>query len=102
MSSTCDIAVLYTPKIVFYWTTFYQDWNCITVFMTAQYDHINGSVQDCSNSSVLAMALLQSCTKPSIWTPWIQLINLKETSQMYKLLPLRKWVHPFKPLSQYY
>ena len=29
--------------------------------------HINGLVQDCSNSSVLGLELLQSCTKPSIW-----------------------------------
>ena len=28
--------------------------------------HIDGLVQDCSNSSVLAMELLQSSTKPSI------------------------------------
>ena len=28
---------------------------------------INGLVQDCSNSSALAMELLQSCIKPSIW-----------------------------------
>ena len=27
--------------------------------------HVDGSVQDCSNSSALAMELLQSCTKPS-------------------------------------
>ena len=27
--------------------------------------HIDGLVQDCSNSSALAMELLQSCTKPS-------------------------------------
>ena len=26
--------------------------------------HIEGLVQDCSNSSALAMELLQSCTKP--------------------------------------
>ena len=31
---------------------------------SAQY--IDGLVQDCSNSSALAMELLQSCTKPSI------------------------------------
>ena len=30
-------------------------------------DYIDGLVQDCSNSSELAMELLQSCTKPSIW-----------------------------------
>ena len=29
-------------------------------------DHIDGLVQDCSISSVLAMEILQSCTKPSI------------------------------------
>ena len=29
--------------------------------------HIDGLVQDCSNSSALAMGLLQSCTKTSIW-----------------------------------
>ena len=29
--------------------------------------HIDGLVQDCSNSSALAMELLQSFTKPSIW-----------------------------------
>ena len=28
---------------------------------------INGLVQDCSNSSALAMELLQACTKPSKW-----------------------------------
>ena len=29
-------------------------------------DHINGLVQDCSISSVLAMEILQSCTEPSV------------------------------------
>ena len=28
--------------------------------------NIDGLVQDCNNSSALAMVLLQSCTKPSI------------------------------------
>ena len=28
--------------------------------------HVDGLVQDCSNSRVLAMELLQSCTKPSL------------------------------------
>ena len=31
-------------------------------------DNFNGFVQDCSNSSALAMELLQPCTKPSICT----------------------------------
>ena len=30
--------------------------------------HIDGLVQDCSNSIADALELLQSCTKPSIWT----------------------------------
>ena len=30
--------------------------------------HIDGLVQDCSNSCVLAIGLLQSCIKPSIWS----------------------------------
>ena len=29
-------------------------------------DRVDGVVQDCSNSSALAMELLQSCTKPSM------------------------------------
>ena len=36
--------------------------------------HFDGLVQDCSNSSALAVGLLQSCAKPSIYTfytrPW--------------------------------
>ena len=30
--------------------------------------HVDGIMQDCSNPSALAMRLLQSCTKPSIWS----------------------------------
>ena len=30
--------------------------------------HIDGSMQDCSNSSALEMELLQSCTEPSTYT----------------------------------
>ena len=29
---------------------------------------MDGSVQDCSNSSALAMELLQSCTRPWLWS----------------------------------
>ena len=32
--------------------------------------YVNGLVQDCRNSSALAMELLQSCTKPSIYDVW--------------------------------
>ena len=42
------------------WQWDYRDWY-------GHIHHIDGLVQDCSNSSALAMELLQSCTKPSIW-----------------------------------
>ena len=35
-------------------------------FCLDQEDYVDGLVQDCSNSSALAVELLQSCTKPSI------------------------------------
>ena len=38
-------------KVVFWWCN----------------EHADALVQDCSNSSALAMELLQSCTKPSMW-----------------------------------
>ena len=39
---------------------------CWRYFLVSVDSHINGLVQDCGNSIVLAMELLQSCTKP--WT----------------------------------
>ena len=45
---------------------------CLKQFIMTQicYDaHFDGLVQDCSTSSVLAMAILQSFTKPSIFSP---------------------------------
>ena len=36
--------------------------------ITVATHHIDGLVQDCSNSSALAIELLQSCTKPSIYS----------------------------------
>ena len=38
-------------------------WLVVTIKLSIQ---INGLVQDCSNSSALALELLQSCTKPSM------------------------------------
>ena len=38
----------------------------VMLFSDGCRQHINGSVQDCNNSSALALELLQSCTKPSI------------------------------------
>ena len=39
---------------------------CLPIIYSHCIAYIDGLVQDCSNSSVLAMELLQSCTKPSI------------------------------------
>ena len=42
---------------------FYSCW-------TLQWHHIHGLVQDCSISSMFAMVILQSFTKPSAWPLW--------------------------------
>ena len=39
--------------------------------------YINGLVQDCRNSIVNALELLQSCTKPSICTCWIISLSIQ-------------------------
>ena len=46
--------------------------------IVAKWCHIDGLVQDCSNSSALAMELLQSCTKPLIWhyKTWSVLVQI--------------------------
>ena len=44
--------------------------------------HIDGLVQDCSNSSALAVELLQSCTKPSICISQPQFV---EQNCLYKI-----------------
>ena len=36
-------------------------------FVLLSISYIDGLAQDCSNSNVLTMELLQSCTKPSIY-----------------------------------
>ena len=40
--------------------------------------YIDDLVQDCSNSSALAMELLQSCAKPLIWQWWLKVSILKD------------------------
>ena len=42
--------------------------NAISLIHVTFQLHIDGLVQDCSNFSALAVELLQSCTKPPIWT----------------------------------
>ena len=45
--------------------------------------YITGLVQDCSNSSVLAMELLQSCTKPSIWSLHINTLRPLQSGRYF-------------------
>ena len=40
-------------------------WYSLYIWILNNTSDIDGLVQDCSNSSALAMELLQSCTKPS-------------------------------------
>ena len=44
--------------------------------------HVDGLVQDCSNSSVLAVELMQSCTKPSIYV-WDQHFNETHAKSLF-------------------
>ena len=42
-------------------------------------NHVDGLLQDCSNSSASAMELLQSCAKPSI-CPWDTILQRKKNN----------------------
>ena len=82
----CGVTVLFHPVWFIIFTRMYQfitnkplnivAWcsmltknGLITTYeCVLHYDDIDGVVQDCSNSSALAMELLQSCTKPSLCT----------------------------------
>ena len=56
-----------------------------SVFINLFDQHFDGLVQDCSNSSALAMELLQSCTKPSILLTLKTFINEKNHWWRYEL-----------------
>ena len=77
-------------------------WSCGPMFgfgyiVSSWYIHIDGLVHDCSNSSALAMELLQFCAKSSIWSicPYIRTsellywhrVNRKTVSVIW-----RRWV----------
>ena len=49
--------------------------------------HLHGLVQDCSNSSVLAMELLQCCAKPSLPPPSIWCLRLNTVQFSGTLMP---------------
>ena len=44
--------------------------------------HIDGLVQDCSISSALALEILQSCSKPSIWAYHCHYVPLPEPTNI--------------------
>ena len=48
-------------------------------------NYFDAFVQDCSNASALAMELMQSCTKPSIWYVIIDSLTLKDVVMILKL-----------------
>ena len=50
-------------KLFICWRVVYFDLNIIN----SVYAYIDGLMQDCNISSALAMAILQSCTNPSIY-----------------------------------
>ena len=57
-------------------------------------EHIAGLVQDCSNSSALAMELPQSCTKPAIYVDilyccLIQSIHVNSLVHIYSLCTVK-------------
>ena len=68
--------------------------------------YIDGLVQDCSNSSALAMELLHSCTKPSISFTNIEIagvveiliVEVRDPSILYK--PYQGCCRPGDPRSQ--
>ena len=55
-----------------------------TVLMFGFY--VDGLVQDCSNSSVLALELLQSCTKPSMWSVDMETLHWLLKFSLFALL----------------
>ena len=50
-----------------FWIRIHRKHTLILVTQSHVKYHIDGLVQDCSNSIANALELLQSCTKPSIW-----------------------------------
>ena len=78
-----------------YFTDIYWDWiknmlNSVRCYHTcwclgnAMCQHFDGLVPDCSNSSVLAMELLQYCTKPS--TSWVVVLTHWGLNMMAEIL----------------
>ena len=66
--TTHGVVALFCGYIVNYWRIIV--FNKLVFFMVAsQALYIDGLVRDYCNSNALAMELLQSCTKPSLWLP---------------------------------
>ena len=62
--------------------------------MSPFYIHMNGLVQECSNTIVNALELLQSCTKPSISSPWYWVLCIRPRFGVKRLhvLPGSLWI----------
>ena len=60
-TKTTLFLILLNPKFVWNWVDFVRD-------------YIDGLTQDCSNTSVLAMVLLQSCSKPSTYPHHLHIV----------------------------
>ena len=58
---------LHINIMLWYFLRIYWQYTIVYIFSWFLYHYIDGLVQDCSISSALAMEILQSCTKPSIW-----------------------------------
>ena len=58
---------LVTSRVVITNILCIESWDCFQSMIWDKTSHIDGFVEDCSNSSALALELQQSWTKPSIW-----------------------------------
>ena len=80
----CNVDIIIFLTNEFQWPSVFQ---CQEMMWNTIYEYIDGLVQDCSNSSVLAMELLQSCTKPSmhtfIYIEWTVFVNVATKSAQH-------------------
>ena len=65
--ATCPPRVVISPMIADSKDDLPEPTDPTTITNSPEINYIDGLVQDCSNSSALAMELLQSCTKPSMY-----------------------------------
>ena len=66
-----------SPSRVSYGVSFVSVWRKIVSQSSSTVGAIEGLMPDCSNSSALALELLQACTKPSLYWIVLQLTQVK-------------------------